>query len=85
MITYDPVPENEWKVKHHDYYLEGKIEFLDSEGEWFFDTSDKMLYFWPPQSQDPNELSIRGKVQSYAFNILNTYVFAVDAVPSGNS
>ena len=23
-ITYDPVPDNEWKVKHHDYYLEGK-------------------------------------------------------------
>ena len=71
-ITYDLVPDNEWKVKHHDYYLEGKIEFLDSEGEWFFDTSDKMLYFWPPQGQDPNELSIRGKVQSYAFNISNS-------------
>ena len=31
-----------------------------------------MLYFWPPQDQNPNELSIRGKVQSYAFNISNS-------------
>ena len=25
-FTYEPVPE--WKTKHHDYYLEGKLEFL---------------------------------------------------------
>ena len=68
-ITYDPVPDNEWKVKHHDYYLEGKIEFLDSEGEWFFNVSTKTLYFWPPSGEDPNTLDIRGKVQSYAFTI----------------
>ena len=72
MITYDPVPENEWKVKHHDYYLEGKLEFLDSEGEWFFDHAEKMLYFWTPQGQNPNSLNIRGKVQSYAFSIANS-------------
>ena len=33
-FTYDPVPE--WKTKHHDYYLEGKLEFLDTEGGMVF-------------------------------------------------
>ena len=68
-FTYDPVSDSGWKLKHHDYYLEGKLEFLDSEGEWFFNDTTKTLYFWPPFGEDPNNLDIRGKVQSYAFTI----------------
>ena len=69
-FTYDPVPD--WKTKHHDYFLEGKLSFLDSEGEWFLDTLTNELYFWPPDNSNPNNLQIRGKVQSYAFNISNS-------------
>jgi len=69
-FTYDPVPG--WKTKHHDYFLEGMLEFLDAEAEWFFDIETKMLYFWAPNGADPNELHIRGKVQSYAFEISNS-------------
>ena len=58
-----------WKTKHHYYYLEGRLEFLDSAGEWFFDTADSMLYLWPENNANPKNLDIRGKVQSYAFNI----------------
>ena len=58
-----------WKTKHHYYYLEGRLEFLDSAGEWFFDTADSMLYLWPENNANPKDLDIRGKVQSYAFNI----------------
>ena len=36
-FTYDPV--DLWKTKHHDYFLEKKIEFLDSENEWFYAVS----------------------------------------------
>ena len=69
-FTYDPVPG--WKTKHHDYFLEGKLEFLDTEGEWFFETTMDTLYFYPPNGMDPNEMHIRGKVQSYAFGISNS-------------
>ena len=69
-FTYDPVPE--WKTKHHDYFLEGKLAFLDAEGEWFLDTLTNDLYFWPPDNANPNNLQIRGKVQSYAFDISNS-------------
>ena len=58
-----------WKTKHHYYYLEGQLEFLDSAGEWFFDTADSTLYLWPENNANPKNLDIRGKVQSYAFNI----------------
>ena len=69
-FTYDPVPD--WKTKHHDYFLEGKLDFLDVEGEWFLDTLTNDLYFWPPGNSNPNNLQIRGKVQSYAFDISNS-------------
>ena len=69
-FTYEPA--DLWKTKHHDYYLERKIEFLDSEGEWFYDPDSSKLYFWPPSNSNPNNLSIRGKTQSYAFKINNS-------------
>jgi len=69
-FTYDPVPG--WKTKHHDYFLEGKLEFLDAESEWFFNPNTKELYFWAPNGMDPNNLQVRGKVQSYAFEITNS-------------
>ncbi len=69
-FTYDPV--DLWKTKHHDYFLENKLEFLDSEGEWFFDHESSELYFWPPDNADPNILDIKGKIQSYAFEIIDS-------------
>ena len=50
-FTYDPVPD--WKLKHHDYFLEGKLEFLDNENEWFFNPETKELYLYPPDGLDP--------------------------------
>tara|TARA_Y100000994_G_scaffold89480_1_gene73951 strand:+ start:1381 stop:3438 length:2058 start_codon:yes stop_codon:yes gene_type:complete len=69
-FTYQPV--DLWKTKHHDYFLERKLEFLDSEGEWFYDIDSSKVYFWPPNNVNPNSLDIRGKVQSYAFDINNS-------------
>jgi len=71
-FTYNPVDESGWRTKHHDYFLERKLEFLDSPGEWFYDSESSELYFWPPNNQNPNTLNIRGKVQSYAFNFNNS-------------
>ena len=69
-FTYAPV--DLWKTKHHDYFLEKKLEFLDTEGEWFYDPDSSKLYFWPPNNTNPNMLNIRGKIQSYAFEINNS-------------
>ena len=69
-FTYEPV--DLWKTKHHDYFLERKLEFLDVEGEWFYDVESSKLYFWPPNDMNPNFLNIRGKNQSYAFEVNNS-------------
>ena len=71
-FTYDPVPESDYRTKHQYYFLEKKLEFLDQESEWFFDHETNELYIWPPGNVDPNNLNIRGKVQSYSFQITNS-------------
>jgi len=49
------------------YFLYGKLEALDSPGEWFFDRKSRVLYLWPPDGEDPTGRRIEGKVRSYAF------------------
>ena len=68
-FNYATVPS--WKTKHHYYYLEGKKEFLDQEGEWWVDTynNNDSLYYVAASGVDPNKLDFRGKVQSYAFSV----------------
>jgi len=35
------------------YYLVGKLDFLDAPGEWFNDTINQILYFYPIDGQNP--------------------------------
>ena len=68
-FNYATVPS--WKTKHHYYYFEGRREFLDQAGEWWYDTYNNAdsLYYYANNGVDPNKLDFRGKVQSYAFSI----------------
>ena len=68
-FNYATVPN--WKTKHHYYYFEGRKEFLDQEGEWWYDTYNNKdsLYYLAGSGVDPNKLDFRGKVQSYAFSV----------------
>ena len=66
-LSYDEV--GTWKEKHHYYYLENKLQYLNSENEWFFDNDTKYLYVWLPNDAVPNLTNIRVKQQSYSLNI----------------
>ena len=66
-LTYDPVQL--YKTKHHYYYLENKLEYLNSQNEWFFDNNSKYLYVWLENNEIPDLQSIRAKVQTYSLNI----------------
>ncbi len=57
-----------YPVEKHGYFLERKLGLLDCPGEWYLDKESKVLYLWPPENQNPNNLEICGKVQSYAFD-----------------
>ena len=60
-----------WKTKHHYYYLENHLQFLNSQNEWFFDTNDNYLYVRLTNDVHPDTVQIRAKFQTYAFNIIN--------------
>ena len=66
-LSYDAV--SQWKEKHHYYYLENKLQYLNSENEWYFDNDTKYLYVWLPSDAVPSLTNIRAKQQSYSLNI----------------
>ena len=71
-LSYDQVAL--WKEKHHYYYLENKLEFLNTQNEWFYDTSDNYLHVWLTDNNVPTLNNIRAKVQSYSLYITNPNV-----------
>ena len=66
-LNYDQV--DLWKTKHHYYYLENKLEYLNSENEWYFDNENKYLYVRLSGHNIPSNLNIRAKVENYALNV----------------
>ena len=60
-----------WKTKHHYYYLENHLQFLNSQNEWYFDDENKYLYVRLLDDTHPNTVEIRAKVQTYALNLIN--------------
>lgn len=59
-------------AEKHGYFLEGKLGLLDVEGEWFYEPEDSTVYVWPPGGANPNVLDVRGKTQSYSFDVSNS-------------
>ncbi|HXF05561.1 MAG TPA: hypothetical protein VNM72_09105 [Blastocatellia bacterium] len=49
------------------YYLEDKPQFLDSEGEWWYDRANRRLYFFAPRGVNPGTLNIEISVRDSAF------------------
>ena len=54
------------KSREQFYFLEGKLEFLDTAREWFFDRSANAIYLWVPGGGPPTG-DIRVKVQDRTF------------------
>ncbi len=61
-----------WKTKHHAYFLEGKRELIDVDGEWWFDNANNELHYKTPSGQDANDLNLRVKVQPFAIGVENS-------------
>ena len=61
-----------WKSKHHAYFLEGKRELIDTDGEWWYNNSNNRLHYKTPFSEDANDLNLRVKVQPFAISVDNS-------------
>ena len=68
-LNYDTVAL--WKTKHHYYYLENKLEFLNSQNEWFYDLSDNYLYVRLTNDKNPLYSNIRVKLEPYILDLNN--------------
>jgi parallel beta-helix repeat protein len=44
------------------FILMGKLEFLDSSGEWCFDNAANTVYFRTPEGDTPNNYIVRGSI-----------------------
>ena len=61
-----------WKTKHHAYFLEGKRELIDVDGEWWFNNAINRLHYKTPSGQNANNLDLRVKVQPFAMSVENS-------------
>eukprot|EP01065_Artemidia_motanka_P019574 TRINITY_DN232_c0_g4_i1.p2 TRINITY_DN232_c0_g4~~TRINITY_DN232_c0_g4_i1.p2 ORF type:complete len:743 (+),score=163.18 TRINITY_DN232_c0_g4_i1:75-2303(+) len=73
------------------YWMAGKLELLDSPGEWYYDASTNTLYVWAPDSKDPTgRVSVKrrdycldarrgtGKAKLFSQMTFNGCTFAAD-------
>lgn len=56
------------------FYLDNKLELLDVPGEWYFDKEQKLIYFYPPDGKNPNELLVEVSVRNTGLEITNGVV-----------
>jgi gliding motility-associated-like protein len=54
--------------KGNGYFLDNKIEYLDTEGEWFYDEVAKKLYVIAPNNIDPNQLLVEASILEHGFH-----------------
>ena len=69
-FEYTPIG-GEYRDKHHYYFLEGKLAFLDHANEWFY--NNDTLYMWSEvgDGSDLENAIIEGKNQDFAFVLSN--------------
>ena len=56
-----------YKDKHHYYFFEGKLDFLDTNNEWFHDKTNNILYLFPDDGLNPSTSgrTIKAKTTDY--------------------
>jgi len=55
--------------ENDQYFLTGKLEALDSPGEWFLDRDANTLYMWTPDGNSPANYTIKVKQRNYGFEV----------------
>ncbi len=69
IITTESVATPWYPVKGWGYFLDNKIEELDYPGEWFYDSLNKKLFFYPPQGTDLSTSLAEGMTHDTGINI----------------
>ena len=63
------------------YYLVGQKQFLDFPGEWYNDTINHQLYYYPINAKNPNTSTIEVKTRNYGYTAdLNSDYLTIDGI-----
>ncbi|QGY43909.1 T9SS type A sorting domain-containing protein [Maribellus comscasis] len=49
--------------------LTNKLAFLDSAGEWYYDSGNNTVYLWSPGGDSPDNYIVRGSTLKYGVNL----------------
>lgn len=60
---------NPMPVAGNQYFLFGKRAALDAPGEWYYDATDRKLFVWLPDSDDPSDHVIEIKRRDWGFDL----------------
>ena len=66
-----------YSADHDLFYLENKLQFLDTETEWFYDKYDRSLHVKTRGDVHPCDLRVQVRVQTYAFRIVQSKYVAI--------
>ena len=62
------------------YYLEGKLEFLDAPGEWFFDKASLTLFVHTLDGKSPESMIVRGKIKDFGLDVADCKGIIIDGL-----
>ncbi len=60
IIAVKPFDKNGW-----GFYMDNKLEELDTTGEWYYDESARKVYLWAPGNKNPNKSLVEVGVLDY--------------------
>ncbi|WP_143873058.1 right-handed parallel beta-helix repeat-containing protein [Catenovulum sediminis] len=84
-INFTPIDITKWPYSNHNpvhkidggygrFYVYGKLDLLDNEREWFYDSTTQTLYFKPADGQLPAPGSVEYAARERAVQINGSYV-----------
>jgi hypothetical protein len=65
----DPAKMASHGLTGNRFFVTGKSGLLDAPAEWFYDTTDNWLYYYPPGELNPNEQVLEYKSRDHGVNL----------------
>ncbi len=82
-LQFDSFASTGWAYvpeEGNKYWITGKLELLDTSGEWYYDSSNGKIYMWGFNGVNPGSGIVEVKTRSNAFNLDNRSYINIEAI-----